>query len=80
MRTHAYQEIYLHHAQCAMGDAFEYAINTCKLSGDNFIQILLSSSVCKKLENGEPAYLAGKSGIEIAREVLEETTDKHFIQ
>ena len=76
MMTHAYQEIYLSNAQSAMGDAFDYVINTCKISGENFIQMLLSSSVCKKLENGEPNYLAGKSGVEIAREILEETTGK----
>ena len=80
MMTHAYQEIYLSNAQSALGDAFDYAINTCKISGENFIQMLLSSSVCKKLENGEPAYLAGKSGIEIAREILEGTTGKEFSQ
>ena len=80
MMTHAYQEIYLSNAQSSLGDAFDYAINTCKISGENFIQMLLSSSVCKKLENGEPNYLAGKSGIEIAREVLEETTGKQFSQ
>ena len=80
MMTHAYQEIYLSNAQSALGDAFDYAINTCQISGENFIQMLLSSSVCKKLENGEPAYLAGKSGIEIAREILEETTGKQFSQ
>ena len=80
MMTHAYQEIYLSNAQSALGDAFDYAINTCKISGENFIQMLLSSSVCKKLENGEPAYLAGKSGIEIAREILVETTGKQFSQ
>ena len=80
MRTHAYLEIYLSHAQSALGDAFDYAINTCKISGENFIQMLLSSSVCKKLENGEPAYLAGKSGIEISREILEETTGKQIKQ
>ncbi len=76
MMTHAYQEIYLSNAQSAMGDAFDYAVNTCKISGENFIQMLLSSSVCKKLENGEPNYLAGKSGVEIAREIIEETTGK----
>ena len=76
MMTHAYQEIYLSNAQSAMGDAFDYAINTCKIPGENFIQMLLVSSVCKKLENREPNYLAGKSGIEIAREILEETTGK----
>ena len=80
MILHAYQEIYLRHAQNAIGDTFDYAINTCKISGENFIQMLLSSSVCKKLENGEPNYLAGKSGIEIAREILKETTGKEFGQ
>ena len=80
MMTHAYQEIYLSNAQSALGDAFDYAINTCQISGENFIQMLLSSSVCKKLENGEPAYLAGKSGIEISREILVETTGKQFSQ
>ena len=80
MMTHAYQEIYLSNAQSAMGDAFDYAVNTCKIPGENFIQMLLSSSVCKKLENGEPNYLAGKSGVEIAREIFEETTGKQFRQ
>lgn len=79
MMTHAYQEIYLSNAQSAMGDAFDYAVNTCKISGENFIQMLLSSSVCKKLENGEPNYLAGKSGVEIAREIIEETTGKQSV-
>ena len=80
MMTHAYQEIYLSNAQSALGDAFDYAINTCKIPGNSFIQMLLVSSVCKKLENGDTAYLAGKSGIEIAREILEETTGKQFSQ
>ena len=80
MMTHAYQEIYLSNAQSALGDAFDYAVNTCKISGENFIQMLLSSSVCKKLENGEPNYLAGKSGIEISREILEKTTGTQFSQ
>lgn len=30
------------------------------------------------LEKGEPKYLAGKSGIEIAREIVFETMDKNF--
>lgn len=32
-----------------------------------------ASSISKRMENGEPAYLLGKSGIEIAIEVVEET-------
>ncbi|MCR4594421.1 MAG: helix-turn-helix domain-containing protein [Clostridiales bacterium] len=74
--THAYQEIYLNNAQTTLGDAFDYAINTCHFSGDTFIKLFTASSVSKRMENGEPSLVAGKSGIEIAVEVVLETTGK----
>lgn len=77
---HAYQEIYLNKAQSILGDAFDYAVNTCDISGDKFVKLFLVSSVCRRIENGEPAYIAGKSGIEIAAEVLSETMDKELTQ
>jgi DNA-binding XRE family transcriptional regulator len=70
---HAYQEIYLSKAQSLLGDAFDYAINTCSISGDDFIKLFLVSSVSKRMENGEPAVLAGKSGIEMVQEIVVET-------
>ena len=72
----AYQEIYLSKAQAALGDAFDYAINACHIPGDDFIKLFTASSVSKRMENGEPALLAGKSGIEIAIDVVQETTGK----
>lgn len=72
--THAYQEIYLSNAQAALGDAFDYAIRVCGVPGENFIKLFTVSSVSKRMENGEPAYLAGKSGIELAAQILAETT------
>lgn len=77
---HAYQEIYLNKAQSILGDAFDYAVNTCDIPGDRFIKLFLASSVCQRMENGEPAYLAGKSGIEIATEVVSETMGKELTQ
>jgi len=74
--THAYQEIYLTNAQAALGDALDYAVNTCKINGSDFVKLFSVSSVSKRMENGEPAYLAGKSGIDITREVVFETTGK----
>lgn len=71
--THAYREIYLSNAQSALGDAFDYAVNTCDMNGNDFVNLFIVSSVSKRMENGEPACLAGKSGIEIAREVVLET-------
>lgn len=74
--THAYQEIYLSNAQALLGDAFDYAINACGIAGDSFIKLFSVSSVSKRIENGEPAYLSGKSGIEAAVDVLVETIGK----
>ena len=76
--THAYREIYLSNAQSVLGDAFEYAINTCQIPGDDFVKLFVASSISKRMENGEPSLLSGKSGIEIAIEVVLETTGKHL--
>ena len=80
MMIHAYQEIYLSKAQAVLGEAFDYAVNTCSISGENFIKQFIVSSVSKKMENGEPAYLAGKSGIEIVKDIALETTGKELTE
>ena len=77
---HAYQEIYLSKAQAVLGEAFDYAVNTCGISGENFIKQFIVSSVSKKMENGEPAYLAGKSGIELVKDIVAETTGKELTE
>ena len=74
--THAYQEIYLSNAQAMLGDAFDYAINVCHIPGSSFVKLFIASTISKRLENGEPSYLSGKSGIEVAMEILAETTGK----
>lgn len=71
--THAYQEIYLSKAQSVLGDAFDHAVNTCGISGNDFVKLFIASSVSGRMENGEPACLAGKSGIEIVVEIVAET-------
>ena len=78
MMTRAYQEIYLSNAQAALGDSFDYAINDCQIPGADFVKLFTASSVSKRLENGEPSYLAGKSGIEIVRDVVLETTGRQL--
>ena len=76
MMTRAYHEIYLNSAQAALGDAFDYAINLCHIPGSIFLSLFAASSVSRRIEKGEPAYLAGKSGIEIVDDVLLETTNR----
>lgn len=79
MMTHAYQEIYLNRAQSALGDAFDYAINTCGFSGNDFINMFTVSSISKRMENGESACLTGKSGIELVWEIVAETTGRELL-
>ena len=73
---HAYPEIYLSKAQAALGEAFDFAVNTCNIPGNDFIRLFISSSVSERMEKGEPSIVAGKSGIEIALDVIFETTGK----
>ena len=75
---HAYQEIYLNHAQTMLGEAFDYAVNACRIPGDIFSKYFVVSSVSKKLENGEPAYLAGKSGVEVVYEIIDEVKNEEL--
>ena len=72
----AYQETYLSKAQANLGDAFDYAVNSCGIPGDDFAKMFITSSLSRRMENGEPSVLAGRSGIEIAADVLLETTGK----
>ena len=51
MTIHAYQETYLSKAQASLGDAFDYAINTCEIPGEDFIKFFTASSVSKRMEN-----------------------------
>lgn len=74
--THAYQEIYLNKAQSVLGEAFDYAVNACEISGNDFVKLFLASTISRRIENGEPTYIVGKSGSEIVREILFETTEK----
>lgn len=75
---HAYREIYLNNARATLAEAFDYAINTCNISGADFVKMFLVSSISYKMEKGEPKYVSGKSGIEIAREIVFETMGKNL--
>ncbi len=76
MIIRSYNEIYLNKAQSRLGQAFDYAVNDCRIPGEDFVQLFSASSISRRMENGEPAVISGKSGIEIAIDVLLETTGK----
>ena len=74
MMIRAYPEIYLPKAQAVLGEALDYAVNSCGMSGEDFINMFTVTSVSKRMAVGEPALVAGKSGIEIAIDTVFEAT------
>ena len=76
--THAYQEIYRSKAQSVLGEAFDYAVNSCNIPGEDFAKMFAASLYSKRMENGEPSLLAGKSGIELVMDVVRETTGREI--
>ena len=75
---HAYQEIYVNKTQNLLGDAFDYAVNTCGISLDGFIKMFLTSSISKTIEKGDPKYIKGRSGIELVLDIIYETKKIDF--
>ena len=74
--THAYSESYLSDAKDRLSLFFDYLINDCGMKADWVASIFLSSGYAEQFERGNPAILAGMSGIELARAVVEATYKK----
>ena len=73
MTIRAYDESYLPSAQNILGHAADFAVMTLGLSPDAFGSAFCVSSVSKQFASGNPRYVAGMNGCELARLVLEET-------
>lgn len=74
--TRAYSESYLSDAKDRLSQFFDYLINDCGMKADWVASIFLSSGYAEQFERGNPAILAGMSGIELARVVVEATYKK----
>lgn len=66
----AYDEDYVRLAQRIMGDMLDYAVNTLEYELGFFYQMFLVSGIARQFEIGNPTYVAGKNGCEVAREVI----------
>jgi DNA-binding transcriptional regulator YiaG len=74
--THAYNEKYLSNAVSVFSEMIDYAVNDLKIDGDEFLRMFIISGAAKQFERGNPRYVAGRSGIEIANEVIEKVKDE----
>lgn len=69
----AYSELYLDDAMQNLGDMVEYAVSDCGYNPDTFWEWFISSGVATKFEKGNPKYIVGMSGFELAEAVLRGT-------
>jgi len=69
MEMRAYPSDYLIMAQRIMGDMLDFAVNTCDMDLEKFYGLFLMSDVSTQFQTGNPTYIAGKTGCELAKEV-----------
>lgn len=70
---HAYDESYLAHAKDHLGDLFDYSVNALGTELRDAFERFAYSGVGEMFEKGHPLFLAGMSGSDLARRVLEAT-------
>ena len=74
--THAYSEFYLSNAKDRLSSFFDFAINDCGMKPEWITSLFINSGCAEQFERGNPAYIAGMSGVELVREVIQKTYGK----
>lgn len=78
MTTRAYSQLYLSKASRAVGNMLHDAVAEYGINGGDFLIRFIQSDVAEQFENGNPKYIAGKSGMELFLEVMETTTGEAY--
>ena len=67
MEIRAYNEAYLDNAMVTMATMLDYAVNEKHEHIDYFFQCFLFSPYAQQFERGNPAFITGKTGVELYR-------------
>jgi len=76
MTIHAYDQLYLSKASRTAGNMLHTAVVEFDIDGTDFLKRFIQSDIAKQFENGNPKYIAGKSGLELFLDVMEKTSGK----
>ena len=74
----AYDKNYLSKLQNSFASMLDFAVNDLNLSLNIFFNQFLHSSLCVKIDSGDTSTLAGKSGVEMALEVINDFSKKDY--
>lgn len=68
----AYDKVYLDKARIALGRMLDFAVYDLGYDITDFFRMFISSGVAARFGNGDFTLLVGKSGVELAYEVMEQ--------
>lgn len=68
--THAYDRMYLHHSRVTLARMLDFAVYGLKYDIAEFFDLFISSGIAKLFGGGEPSVTVGRSGVELAYDVL----------
>ncbi len=67
---HAYDNQYLDDAMSCLGEAMDYAANSCQMNMDSFLELFIGTGYAEQFASGVPKYVSGISGTELVMDVL----------
>lgn len=67
----AYDKVYLDCAKRVLGRMLDFAVHDLKYGIQEFFSLFIKSGIAERFGKGDYTILAGKSGVEVAYEVLE---------
>ncbi|MBQ9989582.1 MAG: helix-turn-helix transcriptional regulator [Lachnospiraceae bacterium] len=67
---HAYDNQYLDDAMKCLGEAMDYAANSCGMNMDTFLELFIGTGYAEQFAAGVPKYVSGVSGTELVMDVL----------
>ena len=73
MTIRAYSDSYRNGAANCLAVAFDYAIGDCGFSPDEFAALFVVSGYAERFGRGNPAVVAGLSGVELTAAIVRET-------
>jgi len=78
MTIHAYNPLYLGKVSRVVGTMLHDAVLEFGIDGTSFLEYFIQSEVAEQFENGNPKYIAGRSGLELFLEVMEKATGEVY--
>ncbi len=69
----AYDKLYLEHARANMARMLDFAVYQLNYTLEQFFEFFIESGLAGRFERGDASVLVGRSGIELAYDVIEKT-------